>query len=106
MKITGTIWVIEDSVTVRDFQRRKFVLEKSERGYTQYLTFELFQSHCEILDSFKKGDKVAVEFNLNGRKWIDKEGQDKYFNTLQAWKVVLDSKAEVKEIEECVDCVL
>ncbi|MEO0333701.1 MAG: hypothetical protein AAF223_18830, partial [Bacteroidota bacterium] len=26
-------------------------------------------------------------FNLKGRKWVDRQGVTKYFNSLQAWRI-------------------
>jgi len=34
-----------------------------------------------------------VQFNLKGRKW-DKDGKTSYFNTLQAWKITKEGKAD------------
>jgi hypothetical protein len=92
MQIDGNIVVIEEEVQVKEYRRRKFVIEHSDCGNIQYLSFELIQSHCNILDSFNLGDEVIIDFNLNGRKWIDKEGEEKYWNTLQAWKITKKEK--------------
>ena len=51
------------------------------------MKFELIQDKCDILDPYNKGDKVDVYFNLKGRKWTDPKGVDKYFNSLQAWRL-------------------
>ena len=41
------------------------------------------------------GQDVTVEFDLRGRKWTDRQGQVKYFNTLQAWRLTAgQSEAE------------
>mgnify|MGYP001794576743 CR=1 FL=1 len=39
------------------------------------------------LDDFAVGDALKVQFNLKGRKWTDPQGQVKYFNSLQAWRL-------------------
>jgi len=49
--------------------------------------FELVQDKCNLLDGFKVGQEVSVEFDLRGRKWTDQKGAVKYFNTLQAWRL-------------------
>lgn len=63
-------------------------------GRLEILSLELFQDHCKLADSFKEGDRVKVEVKLKGRKWTDPENIDKYFNTLQAWKMVLDTNKD------------
>ena len=60
--------------------------------YPQPLQFELVQDRCELLDSFQKGQEVEVHFELRGREWTSPQGQVKYFNSLQAWKLVAEQE--------------
>jgi hypothetical protein len=55
--------------------------------YPELLKFDLIQDKCDLLEEFNVGDSLKVEFNLKGRKWTDPSGNDKYFNTLQAWRL-------------------
>lgn len=71
------------------FKKREFVVEYSENPqYPEYLKFELIQDKCELLDKFSVDQEIDVHFNLKGRKWTDPQGNIKYFNTLQAWKIL------------------
>ncbi|MCB0505910.1 MAG: DUF3127 domain-containing protein [Cyclobacteriaceae bacterium] len=94
MNISGSIVELMDEQQVTDtFKKREFVVEFAENPqYPEYVKFELIQDKCALLDAHKVGDKVVVHFNLKGRKWTDKEGQVKYFNSLQAWR--LDAEGE------------
>ena len=94
MNISGSIVELMDEQQVTDtFKKREFVVEFAENPqYPEYVKFELIQDKCAFLDAHKVGDKVVVHFNLKGRKWTDKEGQVKYFNSLQAWR--LDAEGE------------
>ena len=47
----------------------------------------MIQDKCEQLDAFNVGQELNISFNLKGRKWTDPQGNVKYFNTLQAWKL-------------------
>jgi Domain of unknown function (DUF3127) len=70
------------------FKKREFVVEYAENPqYPEYIKFELIQDKCGLLDQFSPGQEIDVHFNLKGRKWTDPQGNDKYFNTLQAWKL-------------------
>ncbi len=77
------------------FKKREFVVEYAENPqYPEYIKFEFIQDKCEILDNFSAGQEVTISFNLKGRKWTDpKNGEDKYFNTLQAWKINVETNA-------------
>lgn len=89
MVVEGKILEKYDTQTIKDtFQKREFVLEYAENPqYPEFVKFELIQSNCEQLDSISVGDEVSVNFNLKGRKWTDPQGQVKYFNSLQAWRI-------------------
>ncbi len=70
------------------FRKREFVVEYVENPqYPELLKFDLIQDKCDLLEEFNVGDSLKVEFNLKGRKWTDPSGNDKYFNTLQAWRL-------------------
>lgn len=89
MDIKGKLTAVFEEVQVTDsFKKREFVIEYAENPqYPELIKLEMIQDKCSNLDKFEIGQEVAVAFNLKGRKWIDPEGVDKYFNTLQAWKV-------------------
>jgi hypothetical protein len=48
---------------------------------------EFIQDKCDLLDGYDIGQEVVIQLNVKGRKWTDPQGVDKYFNTLQAWKI-------------------
>jgi hypothetical protein len=90
MQIKGVLEVIHDTVQVTDtFKRRGFVVAhrpREEYDHIEYISFELIQDKCGLLDHFNKGDTVSVYFNLKGRQY-QKDDIIKYFNTLQAWRI-------------------
>ena len=92
MEIKGMIKKISETVQISDrFRKREFVVEYSNNpDYPQPVQFELVQDRCELLDEFQEGQKVEVHFDLRGREWTSPQGQVKYFNSLQAWKLVAE----------------
>jgi len=89
MDINGRIKAIFDTVKVSErFSKRDFVLTIEENSpYPQYITFQVVQDKCSLLDQYNIGDEIKVYFDLRGREWTNPEGQVKYFNTLNAWKI-------------------
>ena len=89
MEIKGIIKKILPTVEISDrFRKREFVVEYSNNPeYPQVIQFELVQDRCELLDQFKEGQQVEISFDLRGREWTNPQGEIKYFNTLQAWKI-------------------
>ena len=95
MEIKGKIKNISEAVQISErFRKREFVVEyASNPDYPQPLQFEMVQDRCELLDSFEVGQEVEIFFDLRGREWTNPQGQVKYFNTLQAWKLVSEQSS-------------
>ena len=89
MEVQGTLEKIFDAQNVTDkFKKRVFVVSHGDNPeYMESSAFEFQQDKCSVLDKFTEGQEVNVEFNLRGRKWTNKQGEEQYFNTLQAWKI-------------------
>jgi len=95
-QVRGVLTKIFEPVQVtKDFRRRNVIVTTSDdMGRKEVLSLEFFQDHCKIPDDFKEGDKVVLKVKLKGRKWTDSENIDKYFNTLQAWKMAPDTSTD------------
>lgn len=100
MTIEGTLVEKFDTQQIKDtFQKREFVVEYAENPqYPEFIKFELIQSNCQQIDAVQKGDLISVNFNLKGRKWTDAQGETKYFNSLQAWRV--DKKSSTPPMQD------
>lgn len=87
-KLTGTIKVINDTVQISEkFAKREFVITDSSSMYPQDILFQSVQDKCSMLDGFHPQDQVEVSFNLRGREWTSPQGEVRYFNTLDAWRI-------------------
>jgi hypothetical protein len=87
-KFKGTIKVVNDTVQVTEkFKKREFVVSDDNETYPQTIMFQLAQDKTSIIDGFIEGQTVEVSFNLRGREWESPQGDIKYFNTLDAWRV-------------------
>jgi hypothetical protein len=88
MEVTGQLKLKYDTQKVSEkFQKRDFVLATDlSTPYPQYVSFQVTQDKCTMLDSFNQGDEIKVQFNLRGREWNGPQGI-KYFNTLEAWRI-------------------
>ncbi len=68
MQIEGELIEIFDTEQVSDrFRKREFVVEYATNpDYPQFIKFELIQDRCGVLDEFRTGQRVTVEFDLKG----------------------------------------
>lgn len=87
-KLTGTIKSISDTVQVSEkFLKREFVVTDTTGMYPQDILFQLTQDKCSVMNQYMEGQEVEVSFNLRGREWVSPQGETKYFNTLEAWRI-------------------
>ena len=88
LQVSGVIMkIFSEQVISEKFKKREFVMETGTPEYPEYIKLEFTQDKTGILDNYKVNDPVEVSFNLKGRKWTDPQGVDKWFNTLQAWRI-------------------
>jgi hypothetical protein len=88
MELKGVIKVIGQTIQVSEkFSKREIVLTDNSSMYPQDISFQLDQDKCSLADGLNVGDEVNLSFNLRGREWTSPQGEVKYFNTLQAWKI-------------------
>ena len=48
---------------------------------------EFVQNNCELLDNFQIGETVRIGINIRGREWVNPEGETKFFNSIQGWRI-------------------
>lgn len=88
-ELTGTLKVKQATQVVSDkFSKRELVLTTDAQSqYPQYISLQLTQDKCALLDAYNIGDELKVSFNLRGREWTAPDGVTKYFNSLEAWRI-------------------
>ena len=78
----GKIKLINDVQTFPSgFQKREFVVTTGDK-YPQDLKFEVVKDKCSMLDGFKEGQDVQVNFDIRGNEY-----NGKYFVNLSCWKL-------------------
>tara|TARA_B110000014_G_C19851439_1_gene441168 strand:- start:340 stop:723 length:384 start_codon:yes stop_codon:yes gene_type:complete len=99
MEITGKIKWIDEVKTYgsNGFRKREIVITTQEQ-YPQQILVEFVQDKCELLDPYQIGQDVRIGINLRGREWVNPEGQTKYFNSIQGWRIdQLDQEIDNEE---------
>ncbi|MBT4958930.1 MAG: DUF3127 domain-containing protein [Flavobacteriaceae bacterium] len=88
MDISGKIKLINEAKEYgnNSFRKREVVITTEEQ-YPQDLLVEFVQDKCEILNSFQVGQSVKIDINLRGREWESPQGEIKYFNSIQGWRI-------------------
>ena len=87
MNLNGKIKAINEVQNVSaSFKKRELVLTTSEQ-FPQDILIEFTQDKCDVLSSYNVGEEVIVDINIRGREWINPQGEAKYFNSIQGWKI-------------------
>lgn len=88
MEVTGKVKLIGEVQTFgsNGFRKRELVVTTDEQ-YPQNIIIEFHQDKTDLLNLYNLGDVVSVGINLRGREWINPQGEAKYFNSLQGWKI-------------------
>jgi hypothetical protein len=86
--LTGTLKVkLPEQNVSEKFKKRDFVITDNSSQYPQHVTFQLTQDRSNLIEPFQEGQEIKVFFNLRGREWQSPQGETKYFNTVEAWKI-------------------
>ena len=88
MEVIGKIKLIGETQTFgsNGFRKRELVVTTDEQ-YPQMLMIEFVQDKTDLLNSYAVGQDVKVSINLRGREWINPQGEAKYFNSIQGWRI-------------------
>lgn len=88
MEIQGKIKMVGETQTFgsNGFRKREVVVTTEEQ-YPQHIMVEFVQDKCDLLNNFGEGQAVKISINLRGREWVNPQGETKYFNSIQGWRI-------------------
>jgi len=88
MEVQGKIKLIGETQTFgsNGFRKREVVVTTEEQ-YPQHIMIEFVQDKTDSLNTYQVGQQVKVSINLRGREWTNPQGEVKYFNSIQGWRI-------------------
>lgn len=88
MEVQGRIKMIGETQTFgsNGFRKREIVVTTEEQ-YPQHIMVEFVQDKTDLLNSYQVGQQVKININLRGREWVNPQGETKYFNSIQGWRI-------------------
>src|SRR6478735_2747216 len=87
MEVIGKIKMVGATQDVSaSFKKRELVVTTEEQ-YPQHIMIEFTQAKVDDLNSYQVGEQVKVSINLRGREWVNPQGETKYFNSIQGWRI-------------------
>lgn len=88
MEVQGKVKVIGETQTfgTNGFRKREIVITTEEQ-YPQHIMIEFIQDKTDLLNNYQVGQNVKISINLRGREWVNPQGETKYFNSIQGWRI-------------------
>ncbi|MFK7811180.1 MAG: DUF3127 domain-containing protein [Maribacter sp.] len=88
MEIQGKVKLVGETQTFGNngFRKREIVVTTEEQ-YPQHIMVEFVQDKTDLLNNFSVGQSVKISINLRGREWTNPQGEVKYFNSIQGWRI-------------------
>lgn len=88
MEVQGKVKMIGETQTfgTNGFRKREVVVTTEEQ-YPQHIMVEFVQDKTDLLNNFQVGQNVKIGINLRGREWTNPQGEVKYFNSIQGWRI-------------------
>ncbi len=88
MEVQGKVKFVGPTETVgsNGFRKRDIVVTTEEQ-YPQHISIQFVQDKCDLLNAYQPGMDVKIGVNLRGREWVSPQGETKYFNTVQGWRI-------------------
>ncbi len=88
MEVEGKVKMIGETETVggNGFRKRDIIVTTEEQ-YPQHISIQFVQDKTDLLNNYQVGQDVKVSINLRGREWVSPQGETKYFNTVQGWRI-------------------
>ena len=87
MYLQGKIYQLGETQQVTDSFRKRELVIKTEEQYPQTILIEFLQDKCDVLNNYRLGDNVKVAINIRGREWTNEQGEVKYFNSINGWRI-------------------
>jgi hypothetical protein len=87
MEVLGRVKLINPVQQVSaSFKKRELVVTTEEQ-YPQHILIEFAQDKTDLLNNYNVGEQVKVSINLRGREWVNPQGETKFFNSIQGWRI-------------------
>ena len=87
MELQGTVKKIGETQTFTSgFQKKELVL-LTEEQYPQPIQIDFLSDKIDLLNNVSEGESVKVAINIRGREWTNPQGEVKYFNSINGWRL-------------------
>ena len=87
MEVIGKVKYKSGNIQVTALFKKSELVVTTDEQYPQHILIEFAQDKCDLVDPYQIGEQVKVSINLRGREWVNPQGETKYFNQIQGWRI-------------------
>jgi len=87
MEVIGKVKYKSGDIQVTASFKKSELVVTTDEQYPQHILIEFAQDKCDLIDPYQIGEQVKVSINLRGREWVNPQGETKYFNQIQGWRI-------------------
>ena len=87
MEVKGIVKLVGETQHVSDKFKKRDIVVTTQETYPQHISIQFVQDKVSALDGIIEGEEVEVGINLKGRSWRSPQGEEKFFNTIQGWRI-------------------
>src|SRR5690606_14937468 len=87
MEVLGRVKMIGNVQQISGTFKKREIVVTTEEQYPQHIMIEFTQDKTDLLNQYNIGEQVRVSINLRGREWTNPQGETKYFNSIQGWRI-------------------
>jgi len=87
MEVVGKVKYKSGDIQVSASFKKSELVVTTDEQYPQHILIEFAQDKCDLVDPYQIGETVKVSINLRGREWVNPQGETRYFNQIQGWKI-------------------
>ena len=87
MEVVGKVKYKSGDIQVTASFKKSELVVTTDEQYPQHILIEFAQDKCDLIDPYQIGEAVKVSINLRGREWVNPNGETKYFNQIQGWRI-------------------
>ena len=100
MEVHGKIKLINETQTVSGSFKKRQVVVTTDEQYPQHISIEFQQDKTDLLNSYSVGESVKVSINLRGREWVNPQGEVKFFNSIQGWRIEKQAQVPTSAVDQ------
>ncbi len=95
-EIQGTLYSRKEKQQVTEkFAKQEFIIV-TEGQYPEHVAMQCVNDNCNFLKGLAKGDLIKVSFNLKGKPFKNKQGEEVVMTNVTAYKIEVVQKANTQ----------